>query len=133
MLIESTPTEAQFRNDLLPIYPDGDLVAGYNDLKTALESYKTTPTGESLTWSYILKKFKDLHDWWQYNYGPKDQKYLKDRDREKRVDICEFIRKEMYNQEFTIRKGSPERDRYLFGEIPIENLKAQLDNFRGEK
>ena len=133
--IEGIPSEDQFRRDLLQIYPEGDLTAAHNALTELLENgYEQTSDHKPLTWSHILMKFKQLHEQWQFNFGTKDTKYLKDRDREKRLDIYDFIQRKYWNREFPIKKGSLERDKYLFGNIDIHNLKAQLQNFRdGQK
>ena len=133
--IESIPDILQFRKDILPIYPEGDLESAHNLLTELLENgYEKTVDGQSLTWTYILTKFKQLHEQWYFNFGTKDTKYLKDKDREKRLDIYDFITRKYWNREFPIKRGNAERDKYLFGSLPIDNLKVQLQNFRdGQK
>ena len=133
--IESIPSKEQFKADIFPIYPDGDQVNAYNELARILAiPDKKDDKGRPLTWSYILMKFKKQHDQWQFTYGQKDQKYLKDKDREKRQDIYDFLNKELWTREYEVHKGSMERNKYLFGSLPINNLVAQLQNFRnGQK
>jgi len=133
--IEAIPTKEQFKADVFPIFPDGDLNSAYNELVRLLEiPDKKDDKGRPLVWSYILMKFKKHHDQWNFLYGQRDQKYLKDRDRDKRQDIYDFLNKELWVREYEVHKGSAERNNYLFGKLPLNNLMAQLQNFRdGQK
>ena len=81
--VESIPTKQQFKADIFPVFPDGDTDNAYNELCRVLGAGKLDDKNRPLTWSYILMKFKKHHDQWNYLYGQKDQKYLKDKDREK--------------------------------------------------
>lgn len=133
--IESEPTIQQFKNDVVPVFADGNLDQAYDSLISMLRSGKTDSKGNPLTWSYILKKYQAHIEWWNFSFKKTEiAGYLKESNRAKRLEIEEFIVREFYNREWRIAKGSMERDKYLFGDIPIDNLKAQLQNFRdGQK
>jgi len=65
---------------------------------------------------HILKKYTDHINWWNYSLKKTDgQRYLKESNEAKRLEIEEFISREMYNREWRVSKGNLERDHYLFG------------------
>jgi hypothetical protein len=133
--IEGTPPFQQFKNDVIPIFSDGNLQQAYDQLITLLECGKRDSNGNVVTWGHILKKYTDHINWWNYSFKKTEAAgYLKESNRAKRLEIEEFISREMYNREWRVSKGNLERDTYLFGSLPIDNLKAQLQNFRdGQK
>jgi len=130
--IEAIPSQDQFRRDLLPIFPDGDLDVAYNLLVAILGENKTsTNTHEPVTWPFILKSFEEHHNQWRYLYGKQaDAGYLSNKNLEKRKNIQEFLEKESWNRDYPIQKGTIARNDYLFGKLPIENLMKQLSDFK---
>ena len=129
--IEGVPSFQKFRHDVLPIHSDGDLEQAYNALLIALHSGKTSIHGDTLTWSYILKQFDAHIKWWNKQFKKSEASgYPKETHRAKRLDIQTFIEKEAWNKDYVFHEGSLERDQYLFGSLPADNLKEQLHAFK---
>jgi len=130
--IESTVTFQQFRGDLLPIFSDGDLQAAYNDLLYVLSSnMRFEITGEPVTWQLILNQYSAHIAQWNFYFKKSEASgYHQGKDRAKRLEIQQFIEKRAWNKDYIIHKGSSERDEYLFGKLPVDNLKYQLNAFR---
>ena len=130
--IEEIPTYQAFRNDILPIFSDGDLEQAHNALVIALGEDKIAKnTGKPLTWAYILEQFTAHIRQWDYYFKKSEASgYLSGKDRAKRLEIQTFIEKEAWNKDYVLHKSGHERDNYLFGKLPINNIKAQLEKFR---
>ena len=129
--VEGFPSFERFRQDLLQVYPDGDLEEGYRLLRSAVENSKKSIHGDLITWSYVLKSFTAHHDWWAYQFKrSEDSGYLQEKQRQKRFDIVKFISDELWNRDWVPQKGSRERNLYLFGSTDQKSLSDQLYAFK---
>lgn len=120
-----------FIEDVKLIFPDGDLVKGYNTMRDHLGMFvklDKTP----LTYQYILEKFADLHKQWNHRYGSREPRYIGKESLAEKKTIDEFIARQMYWQEFVILSapGSFEREAYLFGIFDRNYLIKQLEEFK---
>jgi hypothetical protein len=128
--IEEIPSFGQFRADLMPINPDGDLEKAYTALKIELGSDKKTTKGDPLTWSYIREKYAAHVAKWSEVFGKRDKQYIATKDLHELKTIQDFLEKSLYNREYVIQKGTASRNSYLFGSLPTYNLMHQLNEFK---
>jgi len=130
------PPIEKFKEDIVAINSDGDLVKAYNLLLWHLdnETEDGIPEirgGKKLTYDFIITKYRQHIDQWNYLYQKKlGTKYFRDTRLDEKKNFQDFLQERYYRREFVIQKGSSERNRYIFGQLKIDILKKQLDEFR---
>ena len=124
-----TPGYETFKEDIMAIFPDGDLKKGYERMCNHISLFKNE-NGLPLDYPFILDKFKACHAQWKFRYGAGEAKGFLSREAAlDRYTFDDFIDKEIYQREFVIDTGSSDRSKYLFGGFSISYLKHQLDLF----
>ncbi len=126
------PSFDDFKRDIITIYGNGDMEATYTRLVYYLEFLSDNyPTIGKLTYEFMIEKYRQFINQWNYLYKRKEQKgYLSKEAEVARKNFFDFIGGELFKEEYIIQKGSLTRDRYLFGNIAIEELERQLKVFK---
>lgn len=119
-----------FRQEVMKIYPAGDLTEAYDKILWYIEYEKICADGTPITYRLIMDKFAAHIRAWNMRYGSREQKFIGKADEEKRKDLLNFIYQKWYEQEFIPSATQCERNKYLFGDFPADYLKQQLDQFK---
>jgi hypothetical protein len=129
--IESeVPSFDVFRQEIMKIYPAGDLTEAYEKILWYIEREKICADGTPISYQLIMDKFAAHIRAWNMRYGSREPKFIGKADEEKRKDLLNFIYLKWYEQEFVPSASQGERNKYLFGDFPVEYLKQQLDKFK---
>ena len=76
-IVESdTPSFEAFREEIMAIYPEGDLLKTFSRLKWYIENEKICPDGTPITYRLIMDKFASHIKGWNMVYGSRDPKIL---------------------------------------------------------
>jgi hypothetical protein len=124
------PSFDAFRQEIMKIYPAGDLTEAYEKIFWYIEREKICADGTPISYRLIMDKFAAHIRAWNMRYGSREPKFIGKADEEKRKDLLNFIYLKWYEQEFVPSAGQGERNKYLFGAFPVEYLKQQLDEFK---
>ena len=124
------PSFDVFRLEVMKIYPAGDLTEAYEKIHWYIENEKICADGTPITYCLIMDKFAAHIRAWNMRYGSREPKFIGKADEEKRKDLLNFIYLKWYEQEFIPFASQGERNKYLFGDFPVEYLKQQLDEFK---
>lgn len=125
------PSFETFKQDIKAIYPDGNLIDAYNRLKWHYAN--TQDFSDPNIYSLILTKFKDHVENWKRKNGERDEKYVSDATRKELKNIMDFLGAFMWRMEFGGLTQSKARDKYLFPDVPLENLANMLKEFKDEE
>lgn len=134
--IKNMPTFKDFCDDVKEIYAEGDLARAYDTLEWHIANMDEAANdivygGKPLTWPFIKDKFSNHITQWNLMYGKKvGTNWFSDKMAKERKNIHEFLNETWYAREFATNRGSPERDRYIFGGVPIKELRNQLNEFK---
>lgn len=130
-LIESdVPSFKVFRQEIMKIFPAGDLTEAYEKIQWYIENERTCADGTPISYRLIMDKFAAHIRAWNMRFGSREPKFIGKADEEKRKDLLNFIYLKYYEQEFVPSASQGERNKYLFGDFPVEYLKQQLDEFK---
>lgn len=111
--------KTKFFKDVTAIYPEGDLERGYDLLMEIQSQNKEDSLGNSITYDYILSKFRDFHHSWNLKYGKQLTKGFLSKEAEaERKNIYQFLLQASYLREYQTSLVNVERDKYLFGNQP---------------
>ncbi len=124
------PSFEDFREEIMTIYPEGDLLKSFSRLKWYIENEKVCPDGTPITYRLIMDKFASHIKAWNMVYGSRDPKYWGKGAQTKRKNLWDFIGLQLYEREFVISVGNGNRSSYLFGEFSISYLKKRLEEFK---
>ena len=116
-MINKLPNFEEFKRDVTNIFPDGNIVDAYDELKRTLrnKTYKDgTESGEELTYSFLIEKWNKLIQLWLRKHGGKEDKYISKAILESKVNFQTFLEDDLFNNEYSLDKGTHERDKYLF-------------------
>ena len=123
------PSFDKMKGDLIKIYPEGDLKETYNRLLFYIGNMMDSK-GNPLTYEFLLNKFGQHIKQWNHLYQRKEGAgYLSKDAEKKRKTFYEFLGEGLYENEFSIQKGSLERDAYLFGPFNMAYLEKKLESF----
>jgi hypothetical protein len=132
--IEAIPDFPHFVEEVEVIYSEGDLAAAYKDMVYQLSLNRHTEKGELITYRFLINKFREMWNRWNELYQATAErdggKYLSKQAKSEKKDFRQFLDESLYEQSFKVNKGTPERNRYLFGHISIKHLKQQLDEWK---
>lgn len=124
------PDFEEFQKEIVKIYSIGDMQKGYKDMLFHINNHKDS-SGNRLTWEFIRSQYELHISWWDYMYKKKENsRFLKADAEAKRYEISPFIVERMYNRVWVITRGTKERNDYIFGKLPIEELMRQLKEFK---
>lgn len=119
----------QFREKLSDIYGDGDIPQSYNRMLWYISNM--TIGDERLTSQFLLDKFKEHIDEWNLLYSAKlGSQYFPSKALALRKNFYDFLGDKWYEREFSSKKGSNNRNLYLFGTNPKNELKKQFKEFK---
>lgn len=128
-----TPTLEEFKKEINAVFSEGDPVEAYNRVLYYIEN-GTTTDGKPITWDIIFTKYKEHIALWNFKYGAKERdnngRYFSETMRKERKTIFDFCGAEMFNWDFIIPKGSPERNKYLFGPFSQTSLSNSRTAFQ---
>jgi hypothetical protein len=119
-----------FRQEIMRIYPEGDLMSAYQRIEYCIENEKFCADGTRITYRLIMDKFASHIRQWNIKYGSREPKYIGKADEEKRKDIWDFVYLKWYEREFITSLGQGEKNKYLFGDFPLNYLNKQLATFK---
>lgn len=124
------PDYEEFKTEISKIYSIGDMQKGYRDMLFHVNNFKD-PQGNPVTWELIRSQYELHISWWDYMYKKKENsRFLKADAESKRFEISPFIVEKMYNRVWIIARGTKERNDYVFGKLPLEELMKQLKEFK---
>ena len=130
LLEPDVPSFTVFHQEVMKIYPAGDLIEAYDKILWYIENEKNCADGTPITYRLIMDKFAAHIRAWNMRYGSREPKFIGKADEEKRKDLLNFIYLKWYEQEFILSASQGERNKYLFGDFPVEYLKQKLDEFK---
>lgn len=106
-----------FLREVRNIFPEGDIVRGYQFACEIEEKGETDNMGNPITVEYILNKFRDYHKSWNMKYAKMMARgYLSKEAENTRLTLTRFIGEGWYKKDFQTEITNIERDKYLFGE-----------------
>ena len=124
------PSFKNFREEIIRIYPEGNLLLAYEKIIHLITQVKTCEDGRPITYKLIIDKFTTHISAWNIQYGDREPKYIGRNAEEKRKNLQEFVSLKWYEREFSFFAGKSDRNQYLFGEFTINYLKNRLDKFK---
>ena len=126
--MDDTPSKEEFLSGIFAINPDGDIDATYARLIYKIE-YVFLKNGDKITYDFLKQKYHSFIKKWNYLYASKEKAGYLPKDAPKR-DLSTFLGDEMYEQIFEIPKSNVEREQYLFGTEPRNNMYEAVRKFR---
>jgi hypothetical protein len=129
-IISEIPSFDIFRQEIMKIYPAGDLTEAYEKIHWYIEHEKICADGTPISYRLIMDKFAAHIRAWNMKYGSREPKFIGKADEEKRKNLLNFIYMKWYEQEFVPSASQGERNKYLFGNFTEEYLKTKLDEFK---
>jgi len=129
-ITEGFPSFDEFRQEILQINPEGNLMKAYERLQWYVQNQKVCSDGTPITYRLIMDKYTAHIKAWRYQYGDREAKFIGKEAEQKKKNLWEFIGMKMYENEFISLSSQSERNRYLFGGFSVTYLKKQLDSFK---
>jgi hypothetical protein len=124
------PSFEVFREEIMKIYPEGNLMRMYERVVTTVSTGVTCTDGSPVTYRLLMDKFSDHIRQWNMVYGSRDPRYWGKEAEGKRKTLMDFIALKYYDRVFVTSVGQTERNRYLFGNFSVDYLKKMLEKFK---
>lgn len=113
-------------NELWKLHPSGEKERTFELYSAIIEQKVYTFDGEFVDNKYLATCLKKYLEYWDYTFGKRDKKYIGTKDQ--KVTLQFWLASSMWEQEYIIDTNT-RRDRYIFGDYTIAELKEKIKQF----